>query len=191
MAGPDRWKTGTHAEPATGTAPAEAGEGRRGEMTALDWVLVVAIIVLAAFLVAGLVLGARALRALQTNRNEVKDRQDQVDVAKAKAASVRAEAAAAKAEANAARAEARRVLEAAHEEADTLLEHAHPQAEAGPQRVRPPPRRPAGRIDERKRLQGEEVERLVQRERRLAAMDADLAAREAALSGREAELAAA
>src|SRR4029453_16902200 len=183
MAGPDRWKTGTHAEPATGTAPAEAGEGRRGEMTALDWVLVVAIIVLAAFLVAGLVLGARAVRALQTNRNEVKDRQDQVDDAKAKAASVRAEAAAAKAEANAARAEARRVLEAAHEEADTILEHAHRQAESDAEQVRTTARRSgerevallnttakehaaeverrAARIDERERLHADEVERLV------------------------------
>ena len=76
-------------------------------MTALDWVLVVAIVVLAAFVVAGLVLGARALRQMQNSRTEAKDRQDQVDDAKAKAASVRAEAAAAKAEANAARAGAR------------------------------------------------------------------------------------
>lgn len=44
------------------------GEGRRGEMTALDWVLAVAIIVLAALVVAGLVLGARALRQLQQGR---------------------------------------------------------------------------------------------------------------------------
>jgi ribonuclease Y len=182
-------------------------------MTALDWVLVVAIIVLAAFLVAGLVLGARALRALQTNRNEVKDRQDQVDDAKAKAASVRAEAAAAKAEANAARAEARRVLEAAHEEADTILEHAHRQAESDAEQVRTAARRSgerevallnttakehaaeverrAARIDERERLHADEVERLVERERRLAAMDADLATREAALTARETELTAA
>ena len=37
-------------------------------MTALDWVLVVAIAVLAAFVLAGLVLGARALRQLRTDR---------------------------------------------------------------------------------------------------------------------------
>ena len=84
-------------------------------MTALDWVLVVAIVVLAAFVVVGLVLGARALRQLQSAKSEAKDRQDQVDDANAKAASVRAEAAAAKAEASAARAEARRILDAAHE----------------------------------------------------------------------------
>jgi ribonuclease Y len=195
------------------------GEGRRGEMTALDWVLVVAIIVLAAFVVAGLVLGSRALRQLQTTKDEARHSQDQavddaqakVDDAKAKAASVRAEAAAAKAEASAARAEARRVLEAAHEEADTILEHAHRQAESDAEQVRTAARRSgerevallnvtvkeqaaeverrAARIDERERLHADEVERLVERERRLATMDADLAAREAALSGREAELA--
>ena len=181
-------------------------------MTALDWVLVVAIIVLAAFVAAGLVLGSRALRQLQTTKDEARHSQDQavddaqakVDDAKAKAASVRAEAAAAKAEASAARAEARRVLEAAHEEADTILEHAHRQAEADAEQVRTAARRSgerevsllnatakeqaaeverrAARIDERERLHGEEVERLVQRERRLAAMDADLAGTLLALS---------
>jgi ribonuclease Y len=186
------------------------GGGRRAEMTTVDWVLVVAIVVLAACVVAGMVLGVRALRTLQSSKTEAKDRQEQVDVAKAKAASVRAEAAAAKAEANAARAEARRVLEAAHEEADTILEHAHRQAEADAEQVRTAARRSgerevallnttakeqaaeverrAARIDERERLHAEEVERLVQRERRLAAMDADLAARESALAGREAGL---
>src|ERR1700761_9820132 len=93
------------------------GRGREcGEMTALDWVLVVAIVVLAAFVLAGLVLGARALRQLRTDRADAEDRRGQaVDAARAKvadanakAASVRAEAAAAKAEATAARAEARR-----------------------------------------------------------------------------------
>src|SRR3954447_8515397 len=194
------------------------GGGRRGEMTALDWVLVVAIIVLGAFLVGGFVLGARALRSLQAGRDEVKGRQDRavddakakVDDAKAKAASVRAEAAAAKAEASAARAEARRVLEAAHEEADTILEHAHRQAESDAEQVRTAARRSgerevallnttakehaveverrAARIDERERLHAEEVERLVERERRLAAQDIDLAGRENALAARESEL---
>ena len=181
-------------------------------MTALDWVLVVAIVVLAAFVVAGLTLGARALRQLQSSKNEAKDRQEQVDVAKAKAASVRAEAAAAKAEANAARAEARRMLEAAHEEADTILEHAHRQAESDAEQVRSAARRSgerevallnttakeqaaeverrAARIDERERLHADEVERLVQRERRLGAMDADLTAREGTLTRRESELTA-
>jgi ribonuclease Y len=200
---------------------APGGEGRRGEMTALDWVLVVAIVVLAAFVLAGLVLGARAVRQLRSDRAEaenrrgqaVDDAQAEVADANAKAASVRAEAAAAKAEATAARAEARRVLEAAHTEADTILEHAHRQAEADAEQVRSAARRSgerevallnatvkeqaaeverrAARIDERERLHGEEVERLVERERRLATMDADLAARESALTTREAGVTAA
>src|SRR4051794_17475382 len=122
-------------------------------MTALDWVLVGAIVVLGALVVAGLVLGARALRQLQTHRADAQEREDQavgaaeakVADANAKAASVRAEAAAAKAEASAARAEARRVLEAAHSEADTILEHAHRQAESDAEQVRaaaPPPAGP-------------------------------------------------
>jgi ribonuclease Y len=198
------------------------GEGRLGEMTtALEWVLVVAVVVLAAFVVVGLVLGARALRQLQESKTADRDRREQtldaakakVDDANAKAASVRAEAAAAKAEASSARAEARRVLEAAHEEADTILEHAHRQAESDAEQVRSAARRSgerevallnatakehaaeverrAARIDERERLHADEVERLVERERRLAAMDADLATREAALTAREAELTAA
>ena len=190
-------------------------------MTALDWVLVVAIVVLAAFVLAGLVLGARALRQLRTDRADAEDRQGQaVDAARAtvadataKAASVRAEAAGAKAEATAARAEARRVLEAAHTEADTILEHAHRQAESDAEQVRIAARRSgerevallnatvkeqsaeverrAARIDERERLHADEVERLVERERRLATMDADLVGREGALTTREAEVAAA
>jgi ribonuclease Y len=185
---------------------------------ALDWVLVVAIVVLAAFLVVGLVVGARALRQLQSERADAQDRQGQaVDAAQAKvadanakAASVRAEVAAAKAEATAARAEARRVLEDAHSEADTILEHAHRQAESDAEQVRAAARRSgerevallnttakelaaeverrAARIDERERLHADEVERLVERERRLAAMDADVAAREGALGAREAAL---
>jgi ribonuclease Y len=190
-------------------------------MTALDWVLVVAIVVLAAFVLAGLVLGARALRQLRTDRADAEDRRGQavddaqakVADANAKAASVRAEAAAAKAEATAARAEARRVLEAAHTEADTILEHAHRQAEGDAEQLRSAARRSgerevallnatvkeqsaeverrAARIDERERLHGEEVERLVERERRLVTMDADLAGREGALTTREAEVTAA
>ncbi|MBM2617731.1 ribonuclease Y [Actinoplanes sp. LDG1-06] len=195
--------------------------------TALDWVLVVAIVVLAAIVVAGMVLGARALRQLHKVRADaqgqgqavddalakVEDANAKVDDANAKAASVRAEAAAAKAEASAARAEARRVLEAAHSEADTILEHAHRQAEADAEQVRAAARRQGerevallnttakeqaaeverrtSRIDERERLHADEVERLVERERRLATMDADLAGRESALAGREAELAGA
>ncbi|MFI7600631.1 ribonuclease Y [Actinoplanes sp. NPDC049681] len=187
-------------------------------MTPLDWVLVVAVVVLAAAVVAGLILGARALRQLQEARSADQENRERtlqtakakVDDANAKAASVRAEVAAAKAEATAARAEARRVLESAHEEADTILEHAHRQAESDAEQVRAAARRSGerevallnttvkeqaaeverreARIDERERLHAEEVERLVERERRLAAMDADLTAREAALSTRETEL---
>ena len=188
-------------------------------MTALDWVLVVAITVLAALVGFGMWVGARALRSLPAGKadpgfSDAKDKQEQslaalrtaadeattaVDDAKAKAASVRADAAAAKAEASSARAEARRVLEAAHEEADTILEHAHRQAESDAEQVRSAARRSgerevallnttvkeqaaeverrAARIDERERLHADEVERLVERERRLGAMDADLSAR--------------
>ncbi|XVU24085.1 ribonuclease Y [Actinoplanes sp. CA-054009] len=187
-------------------------------MTALDWVLVVAIVVLAALVVAGMLLGARALRHLknpdvQGQGQAVDDALAKVDDANAKAASVRAEAAAAKAEANAARAEARRVLEDAHSEADTILERAHRQAEADAEQVRSAARRSgerevallnatakehaaeverrAARIDERERLHADEVERLVERERRLGTMDSDLSSREAALSSKESELAGA
>ncbi|GGN53202.1 ribonuclease Y [Actinoplanes lobatus] len=187
-------------------------------MTPLDWVLVVAIIVIAVAVIAGLVLGTRALRQLRADRQDAQERQEQavgdarakVEDANAKAASVRAEAAAAKAEASAARAEARRVLETAHSEADTILEHAHRQAESDAEQLRAAARRSgereiallnatvkeqaaeverrAARIDERERLHGEEVERLVERERRLATLETDLSAREVALTTREADL---
>ncbi|BBH64255.1 ribonuclease Y [Actinoplanes sp. OR16] len=188
-------------------------------MTPLDWVLVIAVIVLAASVIAGLVLGARALRQMQSERHDAHERQEQevgaaqakVADANAKAATVRAETAAAKAEAGAARAEARRVLEAAHSEADTILEHAHRQAEADAEQLRTQARRSgereiallnatakeqaaeverrAARIDERERLHAEEVERLVERERRLATLESDLTSREATLTKREAEIA--
>jgi ribonuclease Y len=188
-------------------------------MISVTWVLVVAIIVLAVSVIAGLFLGARALRQMQSYRQVAQEKQEQavgdaqakVEDAKAKAASVRAETAAAKAEANAARAEARRVLEAAHSEADTILEHAHRQAETDAEQLRSAARRSgereiallnatvkeqaaeverrAARIDERERLHGEEVERLVDRERRLASLESDLSRRETALSQRESELA--
>jgi ribonuclease Y len=188
-------------------------------MTSVTWVLVVAIIVLAVSVIAGLFLGARALRQMQSYRQVAQEKQEQavgdaqakVEDAKAKAASVRAETAAAKAEANAARAEARRVLEAAHSEADTILEHAHRQAETDAEQLRSAARRSgereiallnatvkeqaaeverrAARIDERERLHSEEVERLVDRERRLASLESDLSRRETALSQRESELA--
>jgi ribonuclease Y len=144
---------------------------------------------------------------------KIADADAKVAEATAQAASVRAEAAAAKAEATAARAEARRVLEAAHSEADTILERAHRQAEADADEVRLAARRSgereiallnatakeqaaeverrAGRIDERERLHADELERLVERERRLATLDTDLNGRENALSSREAFLAGA
>ncbi|GIF18447.1 ribonuclease Y [Actinoplanes tereljensis] len=187
-------------------------------MTAPYWVLVVAIVVLGALVVAGLLFGARALRQMQSDRANAQEREEQavgaaqakVADANAKAASVRAEVAAAKAEATSARAEARRVLEDAHSEADTILERAHRQAEADAEQVRSAARRSgerevallnatakeqaaeverrAARIDERERLHGDEVERLVERERRLGTQDADLSSRESALLNREAEI---
>ncbi|MEU4421379.1 ribonuclease Y [Actinoplanes sp. NPDC024001] len=187
-------------------------------MTPQVWVLMVATIVLAVSVIAGLFFGARALRNLNADRLDAQERQDQavgdaqakVADANAKAASVRAEAAAAKAEASAARAEARRVLEAAHEEADTILEHAHRQAESDAEQLRTAARRSgereiallnttvkeqaaeverrAARIDERERLHAEEVERLVERERRLVTLEAELAKRESALAERESNL---
>ncbi|MEV0729099.1 ribonuclease Y [Polymorphospora sp. NPDC050346] len=133
----------------------------------MTWVLLVAIVLLAAIVVIGLVLGARALRQLRVAQPTLpptddpayvaeKDRQQQslaalrsaadeatstVDEAKSAAAAARAEAAAAKAEANSARAEARRVLDAARAEADTVLERAHRQAEADAEQVRAAARR--------------------------------------------------
>ncbi|MEV7226356.1 MULTISPECIES: ribonuclease Y [Polymorphospora] len=133
----------------------------------MTWVLLVAIVLLAAIVVVGLVLGARALRQLRVAQPTLpptddpayvaeKDRQQQslaalrsaadeatstVDEAKSAAAAARAEAAAAKAEANSARAEARRVLDAARAEADTVLERAHRQAEADAEQVRAAARR--------------------------------------------------
>jgi ribonuclease Y len=155
----------------------------------------------------------RQEQSLAALRSAADEASSAVDHAKSTAASVRAEAAAAKAEATAARAEARRVLEAAHAEADTILEHAHRQAESDAEQVRAAARRSgerevallnttakehaadverrAARIDERERLHAEEVERLVERERRLAAMDTDLADRESALLKREIDVAAA
>jgi ribonuclease Y len=146
-------------------------------------------------------------RAVSAAHEKVADADARVADAHAQAASVRAEVAAAKAEATSARAEARRVLEAAHSEAETILERSHRQAEVDAEEVRIAARRSgerevallnatakeqsaeverrAGRIDERERLHADEVERLVERERRLATLEADVTEREAALSARE------
>ncbi len=152
----------------------------------------------------------RQEKSLAELRTAADEASSAVDDAKAAAATARAEAAAAKAEATAGRAEARRVLEAAHAEADTILERAHRQAEADAEQVRAAARRSgerevallnatakehatdverrAARIDERERLHAEEVERLVERERRLAALEADLAERVQALAERDARV---
>jgi ribonuclease Y len=146
-------------------------------------------------------------RTVSAAHEKVADADARVADAHAQAASVRAEVAAAKAEATSARAEARRVLEAAHSEAETILERSHRQAEVDAEEVRIAARRSgerevallnttakeqsaeverrAGRIDERERLHADEVERLVERERRLSAVEADVIGREAALSARE------
>jgi ribonuclease Y len=177
-------------------------------MTALDWVLVVAIVALAALVAVGLVLGARALRHLQSSRSadernrEADERNREqakakVDDANAKAASVRAEAAAAKAEATSARAEAKRVLESAHEEADTILEHAHRQAEADAEQVRSAARRSGERevalLNTTVKEQAAEVERraarIDERERLHAEEVERLVERERRLAKRDAELA--
>jgi ribonuclease Y len=138
-------------------------------MTALETVLVGAVLVLAIVVLAGILIGVRVLRNIggttaltRTSTTDdraflvEKDRQEQslaalrtsaeeatgaVDEARAAAAAARTEAAAAKAEASAARAEARRVLDAARAEADTILEHAHRQAEQDAEQARAAARR--------------------------------------------------
>jgi ribonuclease Y len=149
----------------------------------------------------------RQEQSLAALRSAADEATSTVDVAKSAAAAARAEAAAAKAEAKSARAEARRVLDAARIEADTVLERAHRQAESDAEQVRATARRSgereaallattsreqaaeverrAQRMDERERLHSEEVDRLTERERRLAAATAQLAAREAELAKRE------
>ncbi|MFY1633169.1 ribonuclease Y [Solwaraspora sp. WMMB335] len=137
-------------------------------MTGLEWGLLAVVAALAGLVLAGLVLGARALRRLALPNPQpppaeddpafvaARDRQERslaalqtaadeaaaaVEQAKTAAATARTDAAAAKAEAVAARAEARRVLDAARAEADTILERAHRQAEAEAEQVRAAARR--------------------------------------------------
>ncbi|WP_213450961.1 ribonuclease Y [Rhizomonospora bruguierae] len=137
-------------------------------MTGLEWGLVAAVAVLAALVLTGLVLGARALRrlvaappappaappdpaylaerdrreqSLSALRSAADEATASVEQARSSAASARTEAAAAKAEASAARAEARRVLDAARAEADTILERAHRQAEQDAEQLRTAARR--------------------------------------------------
>jgi ribonucrease Y len=160
-------------------------------MSGFEWVLLVAIVVLAAVVSAGLILGARALRRVGAARGgpetdpgyaAERDRQEQSlaalrsaadeaastkDLAKSAAAAARAEAAAAKAEANAARAEARRVLEAARNEADAVLERAHRQAETDAEQALAAARRSGEReaalLASTARQQSAEFERRAQR----------------------------
>ncbi|MFV2095033.1 ribonuclease Y [Micromonospora sp. LOL_014] len=136
-------------------------------MTGLEWMLFAAVVGLAGLVLAGLALGARALRRLTTPaaappveedpafiaardqqerslaalRTAADEASSAVEQAKAAAAAARTDAAAAKAEATAARAEARRVLDAARAEADTILERAHRQAETEAEQVRAAARR--------------------------------------------------
>ncbi len=137
-------------------------------MTAVETVLLVAILVLAVVVVAGILMGANALRRFTGGGQGVrvhgtdetflaeKDRQERslvalrtsaeeatsaVEEARAAAAAARTEAAAAKAEASAARAEARRVLDAARAEADSVLERAQRQAEQEAEQARVAARR--------------------------------------------------
>jgi ribonuclease Y len=153
------------------------------------WVLLGAIVALAATVVGGLVLGARALHRIGGGGSQPpaaddpaflaeKDRQEEslaglrtaaaeataaVDEARTEAATARTEAAAAKAEASAARAEARRVLDAARAEADTVLERAHRQAEQDAEQVRATARRSGERevalLTSTAKEQGAELER--------------------------------
>ncbi|MEN3608339.1 ribonuclease Y [Plantactinospora sp. ZYX-F-223] len=161
-------------------------------MSGLEWVLLAAIVGLAALVLVAISLGARALRRIGAVAATPppddpafvaeKDRQEQslaalrtaadeasssVDTAKSAAAAARADAAAAKAEASAARAEAQRVLDAARAEADTVLDRAHRQAEADAEQVRAAARRSGEReislLASTTREQAAEVERRAQR----------------------------
>ncbi|MEV0716176.1 ribonuclease Y [Asanoa sp. NPDC050611] len=163
-------------------------------MSALDVVLLAAVIVLAAAVLVGLVLGARALRrlnahatapktedpsytaererheqSLATLRTKAEEATSTVDNAKSAAAAARTEAAAAKAEATAARAEARRVLDDARAEADNLLDRAHRQAEQDAEQLRAAARRSGER--EASMLAATTKEQAADVERRAARMD--------------------
>jgi ribonucrease Y len=148
-----------------------------------------------------------SLAALRSAAGEASSAAEQ---AKTAATSARTDAAEAKAEARAARAEARRVLDAARAEADTILERAHRQSEADAEQARAAARRSGereiamlsstvkeqaaelerrtARIDERERQHTEELDRLGERDRRIAAAEAEFAAREVALAERESTL---
>ncbi|HEY2794606.1 MAG TPA: ribonuclease Y [Micromonosporaceae bacterium] len=130
-----------------------------------------------------------------------------VEQARAAASAARTEAVTAKAEASAARSEAQRVIGAAHAEAESILERAHLSAQADAEQARIAGRRAgereievlsatvreqladaerrAKRLDERERLQGEEADRVAERDRRISASEIDLVDRESMLTERE------
>ncbi|MGB2572044.1 ribonuclease Y [Micromonospora citrea] len=160
-------------------------------MSAVEVVLLVAVVLLSVIVVGAVLFGVRVVRQLgAAPRPEdpafiaEKDRQEQslaalrtaadeanstIDVAKSAAAAARAEAAAAKAEAKAARAEARRVLDDARAEADTVLERAHKQAELDAEQLRTTARRSGER--EVAVLAATTREQAAEVERRAARMD--------------------
>jgi ribonuclease Y len=130
-----------------------------------------------------------------------------VEQARAAASAARTEAVTAKAEASAARSEAQRVIGAAHAEAESILERAHLSAQADAEQARIAGRRAgereievltatareqiadverrAKRLDERERLQGEEADRVAERDRRISATEIELVERDAVLIERE------
>ena len=182
-------------------------------MTVLEMVLVVAVVLLAAAVAGGIVLGQRVLRqlaVLQDTRTAGIGRAAAVDSDLVDDALTDA---AARAESAAARSEARRIIDSAHLEADGIVERAHRKADADAAELRAAARR-AGereaaalaavareqhadaeqrqrRLDDRERLLAESAERLAERDRRIAQAEAELAQREAELARREAELKAA
>jgi ribonuclease Y len=130
-----------------------------------------------------------------------------VEQARAAASAARTEAVTAKAEASAARSEAQRVIGAAHAEAESILERAHLSAQADAEQARIAGRRAgereievltatareqiadverrAKRLDERERLQGEEADRVAERNRRISATEIELVERDTVLIERE------
>jgi ribonucrease Y len=130
-----------------------------------------------------------------------------VEQARAAASAARTEAVTAKAEASAARSEAQRVIGAAHAEAESIMERAHLSAQADAEQARIAGRRAgereievltatareqiadverrAKRLDERERLQGEEADRVAERDRRISATEIELVERDAVLIERE------
>jgi ribonucrease Y len=134
-----------------------------------------------------------------------------VEQARAAASAARTDAVAAKAESSAARAEAQRFIGAAHAESESILERAHLSAQADAEQARVTGRRAgereievltasvreqiadterrAKRLDERERLQGDEAERVAERDRRITATETELADRDAMLVEREVAIA--